>query len=274
MADKAIYSVDTVSTFDNANKLYINTGNNIVQISPKDIMGTMYKNLKLYAHTGRNLGTSYTTAQQTAIKNGTFEGLNIGDYWVINGFNWRIWDIDWYLNKGDTQCTTHHLVVMPDTCLLSGNGSDTHWMNSTDTTANGYAGTDYRKTHRTTCEDKVKAAFGNHILTHRELITTASSGGKASSWAWNDATVELPSEIMMYGSVVTGQGQYNIGTAYPQLELARLDPSRVCNRQNYWLRDVVGSAVFALVAYVGYAGWTDASSSWLGLRPYFLLSGI
>ena len=274
MADKAIYSVDTVNTFDNDNKLYVNTGNNIVQITPKDIMGTMYKNLKLYAHAGRNLGSSYTTAQQTAIKNGTFEGLNIGDYWVINNTTWRIWDIDWYLNKGDTQCKTHHVVVIPDSCLLNADNQTTHWMHSTGTTAGGYAGTDYRNTHRAICEEKVKADFGDHILVHRELISNASSNGQTSGWGWSDATVEIPSEIMMYGSVVAGKGIYNIGTTYPQLELARIDPSRVCNRYNYWLRDVVGSTGFSGVNYAGDANGHVSSDVWVGVRPYFLLSGI
>ena len=102
MSNKAIYSTGNVETFGNSNTIYVNTGDNIKQITPKNIMGTLYKNAKVYAHTGRNLGTSYTTAQQTEVANGTFNGLNIGDYWGINGINWRIWDIDWYLGKGDT----------------------------------------------------------------------------------------------------------------------------------------------------------------------------
>lgn len=272
MADKAIYNVNTTTVFDNNSKLYVNTGDNIVQISPKDIMGTLYKNAMLYAHSGKNLGSSYTTAQQTEVANGTFNGLNIGDYWRINNITWRIWDIDWYLNKGDTQCTKHHLVVMPDSNLLNGDGKTTHWMHITDTTANGYNGTDYRTTHRATCEETVKSAFGDHILVHRELISTASSNGQASNWSWVDATVEIPSEVMMYGANVWGNGKYNVGTAYPQLTLAKLDPSRVCNRNNYWLRDVASSTYFAAVAGDGGAGYAGASVVWAGVRPYFLLS--
>ena len=103
------------------------------------------------------------------------------------------------------------------------------------------------------------------------MISTASSGGVASNWDWYDTTVELPSEIMMYGSVIWGKGGYNTGTAYPQLELARLDPSKVSNRSHYWLRDVAGSAVFACVAGDGLATFFVASSAWFGVRPYFLL---
>ena len=158
---------------------------------------------------------------------------------------------------------------MPDNPILVSDGKTTHWMHASDTTATGYNGTDYRTKHRSTCEEKVKAAFGDHILKHREMISTASSGGVASNWGWYDTTVELPSEIMMYGSVIWGKCGYNTGTA--QLELARLDPSKVSNRSHYWLRDVAGSASFVNVGSDGYASFFGASSAWVGVRPYFLL---
>lgn len=271
MANIPIYTVDATSNLVEGNAFYVNTGNNIKQINLKNASLSLYKSMKLYAHSGNNLGTSYTSAQQTAVANGTFNGLNIGDYWVIGGHNWRIWDIDWYLNKGDQQCTSHHLVIIPDDCILKADGGSTHWMHATDTTASGYKGTDYRNTHRATCEATIKNCFGDHILKHRELISTASSGGASSAWEWNDATVELPSEVMMYGSVVWGKGSYNTGTAYPQLALARLDPSRVVNRENYWLRDVASASSFAYVTGHGHAYSFAASRYWISVRPLFLL---
>ena len=64
---------------------------------------------------GKNLGTSVTQGQWTAIQNGTFDDLYIGDYWVIGGFNWRIAAFDYYLNCGDASFTSHHAVIVPDT---------------------------------------------------------------------------------------------------------------------------------------------------------------
>lgn len=273
MADKAIYSCDTASSLGSTNKIYINTGNNIRQITAKDISAVLLTQLKLYAYTGKNLGTSYTAAQQAEVNAGTFNGLNIGDYWVINGINWRIWDIDWYLNKGDTSCSSHHLVIIPDSALLTANGNTTHYMNATNTSVGGYVGTDYRNTYRAQCLEKVKTAFGDHVLKHRELMCNGiSSSGTANSWTWTDADVELPSEIMMYGSTVWSNSGYNTGTAHPQLELARLCPKWVVNRSiNYWLRDVAGSSSFACVYNYGSAGRCGASDAWDCVRPYFLL---
>lgn len=272
MADKAIYSVDKITNLSNSGNIYINSGSNIKQISQKDLIASMFKNLQLYAQTGKSLGTSYTSAQQAEVSNGTFDGINIGDYWSIGGVTWRVWDIDWYMNKGDSQCTTHHLVIMPDGVLLTPNGSTTHYMNDTDTTAGGYAGTKYRGTYRSECEAKIKECFGDRILAHRELMCTAVSNGAPSGWAWTDATVELPSEIMMYGSTVWGNGTYNVGSMFPQLTLARLNPARVIYRSySYWLRDVSSASQFAFVRYSGDANYNDASSAWLGVRPFFLL---
>ena len=224
------------------------------------------------------LGTSLTSAQASAISSGTFDGLFNDAYWTIGGFNWRIWGFDWYINKGDTQCTTHHCVVIPDANLLAANGSSTHYMNDSDTTTGGYAGTKLRSTYVPQMLTTIKNCFGaSHVLSHRELLCNAVSSGKASGWAWYDSTVEIPSEVMMYGSTIwsnytDGGSGYNVGTSYPALPLAILRPERVVNRANYWLRDVVSASLFAYVPYYGDAFSTGASVAWNGVRPFFLLS--
>lgn len=62
---------------------------------------------------GRNLGTSVTAEQKAAIRNGTFDNLYVGDYWVINGITWRIWDINYFTHSGDTEFAKPHLVIVP-----------------------------------------------------------------------------------------------------------------------------------------------------------------
>lgn len=62
-----------------------------------------------------DLGNVITDAQKTAISNGTFENLSIGDYWSINGVVWRIGNMDLFRNsKDDQSCMKDHLVIMPD----------------------------------------------------------------------------------------------------------------------------------------------------------------
>lgn len=51
---------------------------------------------------GENLGDHVTDEQYATIAAGTFDGLWIGDYWVIGGVTYRIAAFDYYYNTGDT----------------------------------------------------------------------------------------------------------------------------------------------------------------------------
>ncbi len=64
---------------------------------------------------GRLLGTSVSADQWAQITAGTFHGMLVGDYWTINSVKWLIADFDYWLHWGDTECTKHQLVMIPDT---------------------------------------------------------------------------------------------------------------------------------------------------------------
>lgn len=227
-----------------------------------------------------NLGSSYTTAQKNQVSAGTFTDLYLGGYWHDSSQNldWRIWGFDYFYNRGDTVTSTHHLAIMPDQNLLAADGSTTHYMNDTDTTTGGYKGTKLRSTYLSQCITKFTNFFGKAPLSHRELISNAVSDGKASGWEWVSTQCEVPSEVMMYGSIIWGQSTisngsgYNIGISYPILPLAQVAPWHVRNGANYWLRDVVSASHFAFVSVTGLANYGSASNSWVGVRPLFLLS--
>ncbi|MBP3753601.1 MAG: hypothetical protein J6I66_01945 [Lachnospiraceae bacterium] len=223
---------------------------------------------------GKNLGTSVTSAQWAAISSGTFDDLFIGDYWVIGGVTWRIAHFDYWLNCGDVNCTTHHVVIVPDSNLYSAQ------MNTENVTTGGYynsamrGGADYPTGgNLANAKTAIDNAFGSsHILSHRELLTNATSNGNASGWAWYDSTVDLMSEVMVYGHLawsVGGKG-YETGIDKEQLALFRLDHSRICNRAYWWLRGVGSAAYFALVDSYGFAANYSASYS-LGVRPAFAI---
>ena len=98
---------------------------------------------------GAALGNTVSPAQYNAIDAGTFDDLYIGDYWTINGVNWRIAAFDYYYNTGDTNCTTHHVVVVPDTTLYSAQyhiteSGEYESGTTANTTAGGYQGSDLR----------------------------------------------------------------------------------------------------------------------------------
>lgn len=217
---------------------------------------------------GKNLGTSLTTEQKAHIQDGTFEGLWLGDYWVINGVEWVIVDFDYWYNCGDTAFTKHHVVVMPRTNLYSAQ------MNTSNVTTGGYVGSAMYTSNLANAKTIINSAFGSAVLTHREYLCNAVSNGRPSGGAWYDSTVELPSEIMMYGHIhfgCTGDGS-NIPNIYTpsktQLALPMICPKFITNRGWYWLRDVVSSAFFALVYRDGNANCNLASISG-GVRPVF-----
>ena len=230
---------------------------------------------------GKSLGSTVTTAQYAAIKAGTFDDLYIGDYWTIGGVNYRIAAFDYYLNNGDTNCTTHHVVIVPDTCLYNAqmhNTSSGGWENgAANTTAGGYVGSDMYKSNLEQAKTTIKSAFSGHVLKHKIYLTNAVANGRASGGAWCDSEVDLMCEQMVYGSGIfspVSDGS-NVPANYrvekSQLPLFQHEPSRICNRATWWLRDVITASNFAFVGPDGYATYGNASNS-LGVRPAFCIS--
>lgn len=224
---------------------------------------------------GKYLGDSLTSEQSAAIRAGTFEDLYIGDYWTINGINYRIADFDYFYGAGDTECTTHHVMIVPDECL------DTEKkMNDSNITTGGYTGSKMYTSYMATAKNKAIAAFGSaHILSHREYLCNAVTSGRPSGGAWFDSTIELMSEAMVYGGKVfepvsdgstvptvhtVAKAQLNLFRHRPDLIIAKNGSSRIW----YWLRNVVSSANFALVSISGNADCNLASSA-IGVRPAF-----
>lgn len=230
---------------------------------------------------GKSLGSTVTTAQYAAIKAGTFDDLYIGDYWTIGGVNYRIAAFDYYLNSGDTSCTTHHVVIVPDTCLYNAQMHNTssggYEGGAANTTTGGYVGSDMYKSNLEQAKTTIKSAFSGHVLKHRIYLTNAVANGRASGGAWCDSEVDLMCEQMVYGSGIfspVSDGS-NVPANYrvekSQLPLFQHEPSRICNRATWWLRDVITASSFAYVNNNGLANYTGASTS-LGVRPAFCIS--
>jgi hypothetical protein len=285
---------------------------------------------------GKYLGDEVTADQYVAIAAGTFDDMYIGDYWTINGVNWRIAHFDYWLNCGDRNTTTHHVVVVPDTILYSakmnetnvttggylyskmrggityqdtftGDGTTTvftlsysssfvidvkiggtsqaasaYMVSGTTLTFNtapgadkaivvDYINTDFSQGNLAQAKTIIEAAFGSaHILSHRELLSTASNSSGASNWDWADSTVDLISEVMAYGCKVWCNQGYDVGIDKEQLALFRHDVSRLTTRAGWWLRSVSSSAAFAIVIGNGGASRAGGSAS-NGVRPAFAL---
>ena len=226
---------------------------------------------------GKNLGTSFTTEQSQAVQNGTFKDMYVGDYWVINGKTRRIGDIDYFIHCGDNVDLGHHLLMVDDGTDLAGDGSTTHFMNDTDTTAGGFKGS---KMWNTIIPNQIlpdiTTAFGNHLLKHRENISNAVTDGVPTGSEWVDTIYNIFNEAMYYGSVVTGAnnagtGVYNTGCSKNQIKLFMLNQSSMNRRASIWLRDVVSATTFATASSYGLAVGFPASAAWSGVLGYYLI---
>lgn len=256
------------------NKLLVGTTDGNKAIAAEDALFAMLDGfapveLRRVLFRGKNLGTALTAVQKAAIKDGSFKGMFLGDYWSIGGRIWRIVDMDYWYNCGDTAFTSHHLVIMPDEALYNAQ------MNTTNVTTGGYVGSAMYKSNMANAKTIVNAAFQGSVLTHREYLCNAVANGRPSGGAWFDSSIELPNEPMMYGHPhfsPTSDGStvpsiYTISKT--QLALFMVCPRFIVNRSyNQWLRDVVSSAYFAFVDGHGLSTYDYASASH-GVRPVF-----
>lgn len=256
------------------NKLLVGTTDGNKAIAAEDALFAMLDGfapveLRRVLFRGKNLGTALTAVQKAAIKDGSFKGMFLGDYWSIGGRIWRIVDMDYWYNCGDTAFTSHHLVIMPDEALYNAQ------MNTTNVTTGGYVGSAMYKSNLANAKTIVNAAFQGSVLTHREYLCNAVANGRPSGGAWFDSSIELPNEPMMYGHPhfsPTSDGStvpsiYTISKT--QLALFMVCPRFIVNRSyNQWLRDVVSSATFAFVDSDGLTDCGNASDSY-GVRPVF-----
>lgn len=256
------------------NKLLVGTTDGNKAIAAEDALFAMLDGfapveLRRVLFRGKNLGTALTAVQKAAIKDGSFKGMFLGDYWSIGGRIWRIVDMDYWYNCGDTAFTSHHLVIMPDEALYNAQ------MNTTNVTTGGYVGSAMYKSNLANAKTIVNAAFQGSVLTHREYLCNAVANGRPSGGAWFDSSIELPNEPMMYGHPhfsPTSDGStvpsiYTISKT--QLALFMVCPRFIVNRSyNQWLRDVVSSASFAFVDGRGLTNYNVASHS-NGVRPVF-----
>lgn len=218
-----------------------------------------------------------TLSQQIAA--GTFDDIFIGDYIIgkVSKRKYLVADINYRLNMGDTECTTPHILMVPEKIM------GTAKMNDTNITTGAYVGskmyTEYLAPFKAVIQNDFETS---HIVQHRNLFANAVTNGYESAGGWFDSTIELMNEIMVYGSNIFHNIQNGANLAYnytmdkQQLSLFRLKPALTVARNDagerywYWLRDVVSASHFAGVTTGGFAGTNGASVAG-GVRPAFLI---
>lgn len=218
---------------------------------------------------GKYLGDEVTDEQWSAISAGTFENLYIGDYWTIGNMNYRIAAFDYYYGSGDTNCTTHHVTIVPDTGFYTGA------MNSSGTASGAYVGSKMYKEGLANAKTTINDAFGSsHILNHRVLLQNAVSSTVATGASWYDSTVELMTERnvvgnSVYGGAANGTTINNVAAIdNVQFPLFAYRYDLIANRQTYWLRDFVSSSFFSVIYERGTITY-DTATGVYWVRPSF-----
>ena len=236
---------------------------------------------------GRDITAAFNNGTVSAnIADGTFRDIFPGDYITksvtISGtaytVNWVIADCDYWINKGDTAMTAHHVAIVPQAPIFNAN------MNATNTTEGGYAGSRMYKETIPACATGIVSAFGSdHILTFRDLITNtvdnnvASRGycgwtGASAPWeVWASVQCNLMTEHMVMGAPHYSSSGFDDEVTTRQMSAFRLSEGLInYNRQWWWFRNVVSSTGFARVHGYGDADPAGASAV-NGVRPFALL---
>lgn len=209
---------------------------------------------------GKYLGDTVTDAQYDMISSGKFNDLYIGDYWTIDDTVYRIAAIDFYYNR--QSCTTHHVVIVPDTLLKTN-----VYMNSTDTTSTGYSGSYMRTTGLTTVRTSISGIFGDHLLS---LTKNFSTNGTSSAYSSYSSTVDLMtgSNLGLYHGAGMAADTDNI--PYPLFQIA---PQFIhLSGSKYWLRSIYDSS-FVTVGLPNSNTLIskDSANSTYGVRPSFAI---
>ena len=238
---------------------------------------------------GKNLGDTVTYAQGAAIKDGSFRGLFIGDYWeklgsYVGSMNWsenvtvrwRIAGFDWFRNAGNSTYPnnlSHHVVLVPDEVLYD------VAMNDSASTASGYRNSSMFNTGKSYANStgvRHFAASNNEycsgLLMRVDMVSTEVTDGKPSAVQQVQATLELMTEGDVFGRAVAGPVANGSDVAGflsyddTQLPLFRLRPDFIKIRDDYWLKDVFEDTSYCMIDADGRANKDSANQSH-GVRP-------
>ena len=250
-------------------------------VDPQDAVNKRYVDQYMNSEMHRNifrgeyLGSSINPIQRRAISDGTFNNLYIGDYWTINGINWRIVDIDyWYT----TIKSTHHIVIMPDDYI----GSSKMFESTPSDSSNGYFYSLVEEKMNSDVKSIVESAFGkSYIFTppFRQLVKSVSKTAVVSTTSNNPFCI--PNSNMIFGYDYRAVGREKVTSEIRQLSLFRLNPKFITygpgkpNGYDYWLRDIYDvSTSFVYFYSVTSSGLTTRTSDQnIGMRPVFGITG-
>ena len=238
-------------------------------------------NLKRVITRGNNLGRVMTPAQKAAIRNGTFDGLWLGDYWQYNdnSCKWIIVDFDRWLDypNGENQ---HRITVMSDRNLGIDNIGESGWCEY------GWNGSKMRRDYsngmvRFSTLTQVFAMSDFRTFPVMEPHGYENTGNAwertEKDWTWEYPQLTIPSEFEMFGSYLVHNringDTHTIGPISRQFSYFRVGNPIPTPGESFWLRDQISKDYFGLYygdqRRVTWAQWTEK----YGVRPIVSIGG-
>lgn len=285
-----------IAQFFDANDVLIKDGTNgTKQIKASDAVYALFDpipEMHKEIFRGKSLGSTFTTAQQQAIENGSFHDLWLGDYWESGGIKYRIVDFNYY-NKYFSAATPsgassmpNHLVVMPDGPIVE----DTVQINSA-LTSTSYSNWSFRTSSEfSTTTSTITSFFGSD-----KLVTFYDYFPAGVIWVSNNTIpysdmrhnlamkIELPSIEMMLGSNLTAAPSSAYPLTKPQFSLMSKCPEYIsagtgdfpCATRTIAWSISSNSDDAMYICTVGAAGgnYIQASTNLLYIRPYCCVRG-
>lgn len=219
---------------------------------------------------GKNLGKEVTAEQLEAIRYGKFTDMYLGDYWYMEDIDWKIVDFNYWYNCGNVNSMKYHLVIMPHQILYR------YQANETYSTKGGYAGSDLYINGLTQAKEMINRLFPNMLYVHEDYLVSGVTNGKPTAHIGDkESTVQIPSEVMMYGHNIVAARNDGVAKYYEdvtnktQLALFRVRPQFIDGAGSpFWLRDVVDDESFAVKGNFSNATKAQANQNY-GVKPVF-----
>lgn len=226
---------------------------------------------------GKNITANFDSGKfSAAIADGSFDDIYLGDYIeksvTIGGTKYTdrayVAHIDPYYGgyNNNAVVNTHHVELVHVIMDLTYN------MNSTNTTAGGYVGSEMFTYLKNTVLPALQAAFGSsHFISHQKLYSNAvtttawnrlgTASGASTGWAWStDQFISLMTEAQVYGATCFSSSGFDTGEAFQQLALFALKhPNEIFGNRYPWLRDVASDSHFCICHNSGFAHHNKAS---------------
>lgn len=213
---------------------------------------------------GASLGSSVAPYLQ-AIRNGSFSGLYLGDYWTYSGVTWRIVAFNYFINIGEPPFRQNHIVVVPDNSLFREAWS------TTIPDQRSYVDSTLNQSTMTQASRMAESLFNrsNMVGVWTRVATGYDGNGAVKDWRWYNPHINIMDEAMLWGTSIFDDS-LSRGIHHNQFPAFRLNPALVNIEGEYWLRERASAQTAVYMKSTGQFSHAPLNYSF-GVRPYLAI---